>query len=86
MTFRTDQVSKWISNCNNAIAFGPDKLSIVHLKNLRVKAIDYLTGLRLIMSNSGDIEVIYVVVVVVVVVVVCLYLHACLELSLHTLR
>ena len=45
LTFTTDQVIKGISNCSNTKAFGPDKLSIVHLKNLGPRAIEYLTAL-----------------------------------------
>ena len=45
VTFTTDQVIKGISNCSNTKVFGPDKLSIFHLKNLRPKAIEYLTAL-----------------------------------------
>ena len=45
VTFTTDQVIKGISNCSNTKAFGPDKLSIFHLKNLGPKAIEYLTAL-----------------------------------------
>ena len=44
VTFTTDQVTKGISKCSNAKAFGPDKLSIFHLKNLGPRAI-YLTAL-----------------------------------------
>ena len=39
VTFTTDQVIRRISNCSNTKAFGPDKLSIFHLKNLGPKAI-----------------------------------------------
>ena len=39
VTFTTDQVIKGISNCSNTKAFGPDKLSIFHQKNLEPKAI-----------------------------------------------
>ena len=39
VTFTTDQVIRGISNCSNTKAFGPDKLSIFHLKNLGPKAI-----------------------------------------------
>ena len=38
-TFTMDQVTKGINN------FGSDKLSIFHLKNLGLKAIEYLTAL-----------------------------------------
>ena len=42
VTFTTDQVIKGISNCSNIKAFGHDKLSIFHRKNLGPKAIEYL--------------------------------------------
>ena len=45
MTFTTDQLITGISNCSNTKAFGPDKLSIFHLKNLGPKAIENLTTL-----------------------------------------
>ena len=44
-TLTTDQVIKGISNCSNTRAFGPDKFSVFHLKNLGPKAIEYLTAL-----------------------------------------
>ena len=43
--FTTDQVITGISNCSNTKAFGTDKLSIFHLKNLGHKAIEYITAL-----------------------------------------
>ena len=45
VTFTTDLVIKKISNYNNTKAFGPDKLSIFHLKNLGPRAIEYLTAI-----------------------------------------
>ena len=45
VTFTTDQVIKGISNCSNTKAFGPDKLSIFHLKNLGPRAIEYVTAI-----------------------------------------
>ena len=45
VTFTTDQVTKGISNCSNTRAFGPDKLSIFHLKYLGSRGIEYLTAL-----------------------------------------
>ena len=45
VTFPTGQVTKGISNCSNTRAFGPDKLSIVHLKHLGSIGIEYLTAL-----------------------------------------
>ena len=45
VTFTTDQVTKGISSCSNTRAFGPDKLSIFHLKHLGSRGIEYLTAL-----------------------------------------
>ena len=53
--FSTDQVTTGISNCSKTKAFGPDELSIFHLKNLGSRAIKYLTACH-IMSNCGDLE------------------------------
>ena len=44
LKFTTGQVIKGICNCSNTNAFGPDKLSIFYLKNLRPKTIEYLTA------------------------------------------
>ena len=44
-TFTTDLVMKAIQSCRNSKAFGPDKLSIFHLKHLRPRAIEYITTL-----------------------------------------
>ena len=44
-TFTTDLVMKAIKSCRNSKAFGPDKLSIFHLKHLGPKAIKYITTL-----------------------------------------
>ena len=44
-TFTADIVTRAIKRCRNSKAFGPDKLSIFHLKNLRPRAIDYSTAL-----------------------------------------
>ena len=44
-TFTTDLVRRAIQICRNSKAFGPDKLSIFHLKNLGPRAIDYITAL-----------------------------------------
>ena len=38
-TFTTDLVRRAIKSCRNSKAFGPDKLSIFHLKNLGPRAI-----------------------------------------------
>ena len=45
VTLTTDQVTKGIRNFSNTKAFGPDKFSIFHLKNLGPKAIEYLIAL-----------------------------------------
>ena len=44
-TFTTDLVMKAINSCRNSKAFGPDKLSIFHLKHLGPRAIEYITTL-----------------------------------------
>ena len=44
MTFATDQVTTGISSCSNTRAFGPDKLSIFHIKHLGSRGIEYLTA------------------------------------------
>ena len=44
-TFTTDLVRRAIKSCRNSNAFGPDKLSIFHLNNLRPRAIEYSTAL-----------------------------------------
>ena len=44
-TFTTDLVSRAIKSCRTSKAFGPDKLSIFHLKNLGPRAIEYITAL-----------------------------------------
>ena len=45
MTFTTDQVTNGTSSCSNTRAFGPDNLSIFHLKHLGSRGIEYLTAL-----------------------------------------
>ena len=44
-TFTTHLVRRAIKSCRNSKAFGQDKLSIFHLKNLGPRAIDYITAL-----------------------------------------
>ena len=44
-TFTTDLVMKAIKSYRNSKAFGPDKLSIFHLKHLGPRAIEYITAL-----------------------------------------
>ena len=41
-TFTADIVTRAIKTCRNSKAFGPDKLSIFHLKNLGPRAIEYI--------------------------------------------
>ena len=45
VTFSTDQFIKGIINSSNTKAFGPDKLSIFHIKNLGPREIEYLNAL-----------------------------------------
>ena len=55
VTFTTDQVTKRISNCSNTQAFGPDKLSIFHLKHLESRGIEYLLfAFRDLWKEWGD--------------------------------
>ena len=44
-TFTADIVTRVIKSCRNSKAFGTDKLSIFHLKNLGPRAIEYITAL-----------------------------------------
>ena len=44
-TFTTDLVRRAIKSCRNSKAFGLDKLSIFHLKNLGPRTIKYITAL-----------------------------------------
>ena len=44
-TFIVDLVMEAIKSCINSKAFGPDKISIFHLKHLRPRAIEYITTL-----------------------------------------
>ena len=44
-TFTTDLVRRAIKSCRNSKVFGPDKLSIFHLKNFGSRAIEYITAL-----------------------------------------
>ena len=50
-TFTTDLVRRAIKSCRNSKAFGPDKLSIFHLKNLGPRAIEYML---LLSTHSHD--------------------------------
>ena len=51
-TFTADIVTRAINS--NSKAFGPDKLSIFHLKNLGPRAIEYITTLLLLSTHSHD--------------------------------
>ena len=44
-TFTTELVMNTIKSCRNSKAFGPNKLSIFHLKHLGPRAIEYITTL-----------------------------------------
>ena len=44
-TFTTDLVMRAIKSCRNSKAFGPNKLSIFHLKHFGPRAIEYITAL-----------------------------------------
>ena len=44
-TFTADIVTRAIKSCRNSKAFGPDKFSIFHLKNLGPRPIEYITAL-----------------------------------------
>ena len=44
-TFTTDLERTAIKSCRNSKVFGPDKLSIFHLKHLGARAIEYITAL-----------------------------------------
>ena len=63
VTFTTDQVIKGISNCSNTKAFGPDKLSIFHLRTLDPKRLNTSQQSSMTPSHhaekTGDLEVIY---------------------------
>ena len=44
-TFTADIVAREIKSCRHSKAFGPDKLSLLHLKHLGPRAIEYITAL-----------------------------------------
>ena len=44
-SFTSDQVTSAIKGCMSSRAYGPDSLSIFHLKNLGPPAIEHLTAL-----------------------------------------
>ena len=59
-TFTADLVMRAIKSCRNSKAFGPNKLSIFHLKNLGPGEIEYITALFNLchdLSDSGYMEV-----------------------------
>ena len=51
-TFITGLVMKAIKRCRNSKAFGPDKLSIFHLKHLGPRAIEYITALFNLLATT----------------------------------
>ena len=59
VTFTTDLVTRAIRSCSNTKAFGPDKLSIFHLKHLGPRATAYLTALFNDSVNSSRIPSIW---------------------------
>ena len=58
-TFSTDLVSRAIKSCRNSKAFGPDKLSIFHLKDLGSRAIEYITALFILSVTTCQIPAIW---------------------------
>ena len=59
VTYTTDLVTRAIRSCSNTKAFGPDKLSIFHLKHLGPRATAYLTALFNDSVNSSRIPAIW---------------------------
>ena len=58
-TFTTDLVRRAIKSCRNSKAFGPDKLSIFHFKNLGPRAIEYITSLFNLSVTTGQMPAIW---------------------------
>ena len=58
-TFATDLVRRAIKSRRNSKAFGPDKLSIFHLKNLGPRAIEYITALFNLSATTCQIPAIW---------------------------
>ena len=58
-TFTTALVMKAIKSCRNTKVFGPDKLSIFHLKHLGPRAIEYITTLFNISATTCRIPAIW---------------------------
>ena len=58
-TFTADLVMQAIKSCRNSKAFGPDKLSIFHLKHLGPKAIEYITTLLKLSVTTCQIPAIW---------------------------
>ena len=50
-TITADIVTRAIKSFRNIKAFGPDKLSIFHVKNVGPRAIEYITALLLLLST-----------------------------------
>ena len=53
-TFTTDLIMKAIKSSRNSTDFGPDMLSIFHLKYLGPGAIEYITALFILSHNLSD--------------------------------
>ena len=58
-TFTTDLVRTAIKSCRNSKAFGPDKLSKFHLKNLGHRVIKYITALFNLSGSTCQIPAIW---------------------------
>ena len=58
-TFTADLVMKAIKSCRNSKAFGPDKLSILHLKHLGPREIEYITTLFYLSVTTCQIPAIW---------------------------
>ena len=58
-TFTTDLVMTAIKSCKNSKAFGPDKLSKFHLKNLGHRVIKYITALFNLSGTTCQIPAIW---------------------------
>ena len=50
-TDTADLVLRAIKSCRNSKAFGPEKLSVFHLKHLGPRSIEYITALLLLTTN-----------------------------------
>jgi hypothetical protein len=59
LEFTPDQVIKGIKSCNNSKAFGPDGLTIFHLKHLGPNGVNFLTALFNISLSTSTIPAIW---------------------------